>query len=86
VTSLNNKLDVLVFELYRKGIDIAFITETWCVITSIKKIEWHSTFDKNMEVSKGGGVCIFIDNNTVKAFEMDNSVYKGSYLVLDFIC
>ena len=78
VTSLNNKLDILSVELYSNCVDVAFITETWWTPSSIKTIKGYSTFYKNREISKGGGVCMFINNNSVKAFEVEDDVFKGN--------
>jgi len=78
VTSLNNKLDILSVELYSNCVDVAFITETWWTPSSIKTIKGYSTFYKNREISNGGGVCMFINNNSVKAFEVEDDVYKGN--------
>jgi len=76
VTSLNNKLDLLAVDLYSNNIDIAFITETWWTASSLKAIKGCSTFHKNREICKGGGVCIFINNNSVKAFGVVDIVSK----------
>ena len=37
VTSLNNKLELLKYELVHNKIDIAFVSETWWKETSLKK-------------------------------------------------
>ena len=77
VTSLNNKLDLLSVELYTNCVDVAFITETWWTSSSLKTIKGYSTFYKSREIGKGGGVCIFTNNSSVKAFEVEDIVYKG---------
>ena len=63
-------------DLFSNDIDIAF-TETWWTASSLKAVKGCSTFYKIREICKGGGVCIFINNNSVKAFEVVDIVYKG---------
>jgi len=83
VTSLNNKLDLLSVELYTICVDVAFITETWSTSSSLKTIKRYSTFYKSREIGKGGGVCIFTNNSSVKAFEVGISFIKD-YTVIIF--
>jgi len=60
--------------LYSNNIHIAFITETWWTTSSLKAIKGYSTFYKNREICK---VCKFINNISIKVFEVVDIVYKG---------
>ena len=66
-------------ELYKNQIDVAFVTESWWIETSLKLIRGYSIYFKNREKTKGGGVCIFINNNTVKSLELDVEAFRGVY-------
>jgi hypothetical protein len=70
-------LDSLILDLYKNSIDVAFIAETWWSQTSLTIIKGYSVFYKNREGAKGGGVCIFVNNMTVKSFEVNDNIYKG---------
>ena len=43
----------------------------------IKNNKGYSTFYKSREIGKGGGMCIFTNNSSVKAFKVEDIVYKG---------
>jgi len=54
------------------------VTETWWTeTTSLKFIRGYSTYYKNRENTKGGDVCILINNNTVKSLELDVEAFRG---------
>ena len=69
VTSLNNKLELLKYELVHNKIDIAFVSETWWKETSLKNIRGYSVYHKSREDIKGGGVCIYVNNKSLKSYE-----------------
>jgi hypothetical protein len=79
VTSLNNKLELLKYELVHNKIDIAFVSETWWKETSLKNIRGYSVYHKSREDIKGGGVCIYVNNKSLKSYEQVDTKFINLY-------
>jgi len=63
------------FETISNKIDIAFVSETWWTDSSIKNIYGYSLYQKPRVGGKGGGVCIYVNNNFLKSYEVTDQKY-----------
>ena len=69
VTSLNNKYELFKVELIQYKIDIVYVCETWWKDTFIKNVIGYLVYHKSRVDIKGGWVCIYVNNKSVKSYE-----------------
>ncbi len=77
-TSLNNKIDELLIEIIKYKASVIFVSETWWTDESATIITGFNLFRKDRVHSKGGGVCIYIDE-TIKSYELKSLSANESF-------
>ncbi|XP_065683341.1 uncharacterized protein LOC136096115 [Hydra vulgaris] len=69
-TSLNNKFDEFIDDISRSKAQVIFACETWWSAMSTTNIPGYNLFRKDRQFSRGGGVCIYIQEN-IKSYEIN---------------
>lgn len=76
---MNNKFDELINEIHANKSQVIMVCETWWTDQSATNIVGFNLFRKDLEFSRSGGVCIYVENQ-IKSYQineiclLDNSI------------